>query len=110
MSLFLVIDLGTTGLKIALINESGTIIAQRHKEYPILYPKAGYAEQDPKLWWSSFIELCQSINYSFPNKLAQVQAIGICGQMHTNVLLDKNFQVLRPAITWMDQRSSKIVR
>ena len=110
MSLFLVIDLGTTGLKIALINESGTIIAQRHKEYPILYPKAGYAEQDPKLWWSSFIELCQGLNHSFPDKLAQVQAIGICGQMHTNVLLDKKFQILRPAITWMDQRSSEIVR
>lgn len=110
MNLFLVIDLGTTGLKIALINESGIIIAQRYKEYSILFPKSGYAEQDPELWWSSFIELCQSLNQSFPNKLAQIQAIGICGQMHTNVLLDKNFQVLRPAITWMDQRSREIVR
>ena len=51
MDIYLGIDVGTTGLKVALIEESGKILASEYTEYPILSPQPGYAEQDPELWW-----------------------------------------------------------
>lgn len=110
MSIFLVIDLGTTGIKISLIDENGNIITDGYRSYPILSPYPGYAEQEPEKWWESFLDICQEIRSKDPENMKRIKAIGICGQMHTNVLLDEKMQVLRPAITWMDQRSHKIVQ
>jgi xylulokinase len=110
MKLFLVIDLGTTGMKISLINESGYAIATGYRSYPILAPQSGFAEQGPQEWWNSFLSICQQLNSQHEEKMKDIIAIGICGQMHTHVLLDKNLHVLRPAITWMDQRSHKIIQ
>lgn len=109
MNIFLGIDLGTTGLKVTLLSESGEIIASEYCEYPILSPLPGYAEQEPHEWWLGFVNACQSLNEQYPAKFAAVVGIGICGQMHTQVYLDQNNNILRPAITWMDQRASGIV-
>lgn len=109
MEIYLAIDVGTTGLKVALIEESGEILASAYTEYPILSPQPGYAEQDPECWWQGLIDGCRQLREKLPQEFSKIIGIGICGQMHTQVYLDKVSQILRPAITWMDQRSSRIV-
>jgi xylulokinase len=109
MKTLLGIDLGTTSIKVSLYGEDGQLIASKSSEYPILAPKVGYAEQDPQEWWLGFLKACQFISSEFPEEVSKLAGIGLCGQMHTQVYLDKNYAVLRPAITWMDQRSGAIV-
>jgi xylulokinase len=109
MNVFLGIDLGTTGLKVALVTEDGRMVGSDYCEYPIVSPRPGYAEQDPEAWWDGFVCACQRLKSKHPVEFGGVVGIGICGQMHTQVYLDAENRSLRPAITWMDQRSSGIV-
>jgi xylulokinase len=109
MDIYLAIDVGTTGLKVAIIQDSGKILASEYTEYPLLSPQPGYAEQDPQAWWQGLIEGCKNLQQKFPQEFSKIIGIGICGQMHTQVYLDKESHILRPAITWMDQRSDQIV-
>lgn len=106
METILSIDLGTTGLKVALMDCDGSLIASAGGEYPILAPRAGWAEQDPELWWKALVESCTQLRQDSPEAFAAVVGVGICGQMHTQVCLDGKGRILRPAISWMDQRSS----
>jgi len=108
MSIILSIDLGTTGLKVGLVKIDGRLEASASKEYSIDTPEAGYAEQDPEKWWQALITCCRSLKESHPELFSQIEGIGICGQMHTQAHLDSSLRILRPAITWMDQRSSSI--
>lgn len=108
MEIYLAIDVGTTGLKVGLIDVSGKILASAYTEYPILSPQPGYAEQDPEAWWRGLIKGCRKLREQCPQEFAAVAGIGICGQMHTQVYLDHQGHSLRPAITWMDQRSADI--
>jgi xylulokinase len=108
MSTILSIDLGTTGLKAGLVTIDGRVEASASQEYSIDTPAAGYAEQDPEKWWQALISCCRSLKESHPKFFSQVEGIGICGQMHTQAHLDSSLRLLRPAITWMDQRSSSI--
>jgi xylulokinase len=110
MEIILSIDLGTTGLKVGLVNTAGMVEAAASSEYAIDSPKPGYAEQDPEQWWKAFIQCCSSLKSSHPALFSSVDGIGICGQMHTQAHLDASMQVVRPAITWMDQRSSSIAQ
>jgi xylulokinase len=103
------IDLGTTSLKVSLFTIDGHLVASKSSEYPIITPKVAYAEQDPREWWQGFIKACQFLSREFPVEFNNVAGVGLCGQMHTQVYLDDQFQVLRPAITWMDQRAAYIV-
>jgi len=103
------IDLGTTSLKVSLFSEDGVLLASQSREYPIQIPQPGFAEQDPLDWWNALISASQTLKQSHPQEFDQIAGIGICGQMHTQVYLDKNDRILRPAITWMDQRSASIV-
>jgi xylulokinase len=96
------IDLGTTGLKVSLFSREGELIGSAYCEYPIQVPRAGFAEQDPSAWWLGFINACQQLKNTHPAEMGDVVGIGICGQMHTQIYLDKEDRVLRPAITWMD--------
>lgn len=109
MEIYLSIDAGTTGIKVALIQESGPVLACEQQEYPVLSPQPGYAEQDPDAWWQGFLLACRRLRDTCPQEFARIVGIGICGQMHTQVYLDEHGQSLRPAITWMDQRSASIV-
>ena len=103
------IDLGTTSLKVSLFQDTGGLIASKSSEYPILTPKVAFAEQDPNEWWQGFLSVSQFMSREYPEEVENVAGIGLCGQMHTQVYLDENEQILRPAITWMDQRSGPIV-
>ena len=58
VDIILSIDLGTTGLKVGLVETMGTVIASESSEYPILSPQTGYAEQDPDAWWQSVVDCC----------------------------------------------------
>ena len=106
---FLSIDLGTTGLKAELLAEDGTERGRAAREYPIDTPWPGAAEQDPVAWWRACIECCGELNARWPEAFAEILGIGICGQMHTHVQLGADGLPLRPAITWMDQRSGKLL-
>jgi len=107
---YLGFDLGTTGLKVSLIDAQGQLIGSVHAEYPIHSPQPGYAEQDPQAWWNGFVSCCHTLKAQQPDGFANIAGIGLCGQMHTQVYLDAHDRVLRPAITWMDQRSTQIVQ
>lgn len=109
MNYLLGIDVGTTSIKVSIFSETGEWVASQSREYPILIPEPGYAEQDPQAWWCGFLSACQTLRSEHPEAYNSVVGVGLCGQMHTQVYLDEHKQVIRPAITWMDQRSSAIV-
>lgn len=109
MKFLIGIDLGTTSLKVSLFSDDGRRVGSVSREYPILSPEPGYAEQDPQEWWQALVACCKELNRLHPAEFSQTAGIGICGQMHTQVYLDDRDQVLRPAITWMDQRTGDIV-
>jgi len=101
------LDVGTSGAKALLINERGVVLASATHTYPLSAPKPLWSEQDPEDWWRAS---CQSISEvvsesGVDNK--EVAGIGLTGQMHGLVLLDKNGEVLRPAILWNDQRTAE---
>jgi len=103
------IDLGTTSLKVSLFTDGGMWVDSQSREYPIQIPQPGFAEQDPQDWWDALVSASQALRQMHPEKFDQIAGIGICGQMHTQVYLDREENILRPAITWMDQRSAPIV-
>lgn len=109
MNTLLGIDLGTTGLKVALLREDGSLVGSAYREYPIATPQPGYAEQDPRAWWTGFVSACHELQARWSAAFAEVAGVGLCGQMHTQVYLDRSSQPLRPAITWMDQRAAGVV-
>ncbi|MBS3788374.1 xylulokinase [Candidatus Bipolaricaulota bacterium] len=107
MNYLLGIDVGTTGLKSALFDFSGEPVSVASRDYPTQTPGSGCSEQQPERWWDAAQEAINSaISDVDPGKIV---GIGLCGQMHTAALLDSDGNVLRPAITWMDQRSKSEV-
>ncbi len=107
--LFLGIDIGSSSIKLAVLDgETGKCLAAisyPETELVIESPAAGYAEQNPEMWWvcvkQGFAKLLASAKFD-PK---QIDAIGIAYQMHGLVLVDVNQQVLRPAIIWCDSRA-----
>lgn len=105
MSIYLGIDLGTTGLKSLLVREDGSICGTGYREYPISIPEAGYAEQAPEDWWRALKEsLAEAMTQSGVHP-SEISGIGLSGQMHGMVLTDANDRLLYPAVIWCDQRS-----
>lgn len=107
MNYLLGLDLGTSSVKLILISENGKVIDTATEEYPLLQPRNGWAEQDPELWWKSVVRCAQRIMERNESAERDIVAIGLTGQMHGLVLLDKDDQVIRPAIIWADQRSDQ---
>ena len=99
------IDLGTSAVKLLLMDETGRVINIVSKEYPISFPKTGWSEQDPADWWAQTClgirELIAEVNGS------DVRGISFGGQMHGLVALDNDDNVIRPAILWNDGRTEK---
>ena len=94
------IDIGTSGTKTVLFDLDGNIIKSKTVEYPIYQPCNGWAEQNPEDWWNAVRE---TLEYAGTENVA---GIGLSGQMHGLVMLDKDGEVIRPAIIWCDQRTS----
>ncbi len=106
MSVYLGIDIGTSGTKTLAINDQGTILADADARYPLYHPKPLWSEQDPEDWWKATIRTVRAVMRKAKLKPADVRAIGLSGQMHGSVFLDRNQRVIRPAILWNDQRTA----
>ena len=106
MSVYLGIDLGTTGLKSLLVREDGSICGAGYREYPISIPAAGYAEQAPEDWWRALKESLAEAMAASGIRPDEISGIGLSGQMHGMVLTDAEDRLLYPAVIWCDQRSA----
>ena len=92
MSHFLGLDVGTSGTKALVIDESGTILASAMETYPCYHPRPAWSEQDPNDWWQATAAAIQSVVKKARLRPADVAAIGLSGQMHGSVFLDKRDQ------------------
>ena len=106
MDYLLGIDIGTSGTKGVLMDREGKISARAGREYSMDMPQPGWAEQDPEIWWKATIQVIREVIKESEVNPQQIRGIGLSGQMHGTVFLDKNLQPFRPAIIWADQRSS----
>lgn len=100
------IDLGTTSVKLLLMQD-GDILSSISKEYPVSYPKPGWSEQDPADWLRQTITGLKELLTAEKADKSRIRGIGIGGQMHGLVALDKNDRVIRPAILWNDGRTER---
>lgn len=107
---FLGLDIGSSSVKLAIINgETGDCIAktqQPQTELAIDAPEPGYAEQSPEAWWQAVVAGIRQLLAAAPRAAQQIGAIGISYQMHGLVTLDKQRNVLHPAIIWCDSRAT----
>ena len=99
------IDLGTSAVKLLLMEESGKICNIVSKEYPLFFPHPGWSEQNPQDWFAQSMEGMKELTKDIDRK--EVAGIGFGGQMHGLVTLDENDQVIRPAILWNDGRTQE---
>ena len=106
MSVYLGIDIGTSGTKTLLINARGKILADASATYPLYHPRPLWSEQDPEDWWQATVKTVRAAVRKAKVKPAAVQAIGLSGQMHGSVFLDKQCRVVRRALLWNDQRTA----
>ena len=107
MKLYIGIDLGTSAVKLLLMDEAGSIKNIVTKEYPLEFPQPGWSQQAPQDWHKAVMEgIPQLLDGSDP---AEVAGIGCGGQMHGLVVLDKDDNVIRPAILWNDGRTARQV-
>ena len=103
--LYIGVDLGTSAVKLLLVNDQGDILNEVSKSYPIAFPQPGWTEQDPQAWRDAVMCGIPEMLKGFDGK--EVAGIGAGGQMHGLVVLDENDQVIRPAILWNDGRTQK---
>ncbi len=105
--LYIGVDLGTSSVKLVLMDETGKIIKTTSREYPLSFPQPGWSEQNPQDWYNESVtglkELLKDVDTS------QVAGMSFGGQMHGLVILDENDEVIRPAILWNDGRTQKQV-
>jgi xylulokinase len=106
MSYYIGIDIGTSGTKSLLIDSSGKIIAESAAEYPVHMPKPLWTEQDPEDWWQAVKKTVKAVVKAGKVKKTEVKAIGLSGQMHGSVFLNKKGNVIRKALLWNDQRTA----
>jgi len=101
--LYIGVDLGTSAVKLLLMNEEGEIKKIVSKEYPIRYPAPGWSEQNPEAWYAQTLVGMKELVADSDKE--QIAGISFGGQMHGLVILDKEDNVIRPAILWNDGRT-----
>ncbi|MFO7697823.1 MAG: xylulokinase [Anaerolineae bacterium] len=106
MSYLMGIDVGTTGTKTLLIDDTGKVLASATSEYPMYTPRPLWAEQDPEDWWRAAVFSTRQVLKESGIDASEIAGIGLTGQMHGMVMLDAAGQVLRPCIMWNDQRTA----
>lgn len=106
MAYIIGIDIGTSGTKTVLFDETGKVIASNTIEYPMYQPQNGYAEQDPADWANAAINTIKAVMQISGVNKEDVKGIGLSGQMHGLVMLDKQNEVIRRSIIWCDQRTA----
>lgn len=103
--LYIGVDLGTSAVKLLLMEETGAIRRVVSRKYPVLYPQLGWSEQHPEDWYRETVTGIREL--VLEDERSQVAGISFAGQMHGLVVLDQNGEVLRPAILWNDGRTTK---
>ena len=103
--LYIGIDLGTSAVKLLLMDADGTVINIVSREYPLYFPKPGWSEQKPEDWYQETMAGLKELLQGFDTK--QVAGISFGGQMHGLVILDEKDEVIRPAILWNDGRTTE---
>lgn len=105
--LYIGIDLGTSAVKLLLVDRTGAILKEVSKEYPVYYPQSGWSEQNPEDWKKAVFDGIEELTCNIDKE--QIAGIGCGGQMHGLVVLDDKDNVIRPAILWNDGRTEKQV-
>lgn len=112
MNYLIGIDVGTSATKTVLFKENGEIVSSASKEYPLLQPQNGWAEQNPEDWKNAVLEtLASVVREARAGDIdpEEIRGIGLSGQMHGLVMLDEKGEVIRPSIIWCDQRTGSEV-
>lgn len=107
MALYIGVDLGTSAVKLLLMDGAGKILNTVSKEYPLEFPHPGWSQQAPEDWKKAVFQGIPELLTGFDSSL--VRGIGCGGQMHGLVILDSQDNVIRPAILWNDGRTAKQV-
>ncbi|KKC37753.1 xylulose kinase [Devosia epidermidihirudinis] len=104
---YLGIDIGTSGVKVLLIDAHGRALGEASAAaVEPVRPHPGWSEQNPADWWTATLEAIDKLSKAHPSEVAKVRGIGLSGHMHGATLLGKNDEVLRPCILWNDGRSA----
>jgi len=106
MPYLLGIDVGTTGAKTILVDHRGKVIARATVEYPLYSPQPGWSEQEPEDWWQATVESIRQVLAQSGVGANRIVGLGLSGQMHGSVFLDRDGQVIRRALLWNDQRTA----
>lgn len=109
MDYLLGIDLGTSSVKALIVTPAGTTKGSGQRSYKIDTPRPGWAEQDPETWVQATVRAVRDALAAADVSPGEIAGMGFSGQMHTTVLLDRAGGVIRPAISWSDQRSKSQV-
>lgn len=104
--MFLGVDFGTSSVKALLVDVEQRVLADAVAPLEVSRPSRGWSEQDPEAWWRAMLAAVEALRAARPRELATVEGIGLSGQMHGAVLLDRGGTVLRPCILWNDTRAA----
>ncbi len=104
------VDIGTSGTKSVLFDQTGCEIASASVEYPLYQPQNGWAEQDPADWWRAAASTIRTVLEKSRINAADVKGVGLSGQMHGLVMLDADGNILRRSIIWCDGRTGEECR
>ncbi|WP_018664322.1 xylulokinase [Heyndrickxia acidiproducens] len=99
------IDLGTSSVKVLLVNREGEVAFSQSETYPLIQTKPGYSEQDPEEWVQKTLAALKAVVLESGVDAGKIKGISFSGQMHGLVLLDADMKVVRPAILWNDTRT-----
>ena len=105
--LFIGIDLGTSSVKLILADETGMILRESSREYSLLQPAQGWKEIWPRTWWEAASQAMDELLDGTDR--SAVEGIGVTGQMHTVVPLDRQGEPIRPALMWNDTRTKELI-
>ncbi|MBS1089660.1 xylulokinase [Gluconobacter wancherniae] len=103
--MFIGIDVGTSGIKVLLVDEAQKVVASHTEKLVVSRPHEGWSEQNPEDWWTATCSAIDALHASHPREVGAVKGIGLSGQQHGAVLMGRNNEVLRPCMLWNDTRA-----
>lgn len=104
MAVVIGLDIGTSGARALAVAQTGDVLADASAEYPLLTPQPGWSEQNPEDWWNAAKAVVGQV---VAEAGGRVVGLGLTGQMHGAVFLDRHDRVIRPALLWNDQRTAR---
>lgn len=100
-------DIGTEGTKVVLVDQDGAVVVAQYVSYQYDTPSSGWTEQSPVVWWNAFRQGVQRL-WSAGVQPEEIAGVGVTGQMHSPILLNRNGDILRKSILWNDSRATEI--